>query len=251
LKKGKIFFVHCNGLWYNITMDRKILRGKAIALRKNGKTYLEIQKELKVKIPKSTLSDWCQGVPLPPEYGPRINLLNLTNCEKGRAVAVVVNRHRREEFLQKLRDRNFYLLKKTNKHVLKMLLAMIYICEGSNWSVHRGLVLGNTDPDLINFYIFLLKTCYPDIITHDNLRCRIGCRADQDIKKLEKFWSGVTKIPLNHFNKTTVDPRTAGKPTKKKDYKGVCVINSRSTEIQLELEIIARMLFKNLIKKGH
>ncbi|MDO8524843.1 MAG: hypothetical protein Q7R99_04460 [bacterium] len=231
-------------------MDRKTLREKSVELRKKGKTYSEIQKELGIKIPKSTLSCWCRNVPLPLEYGPRINLLNLANCEKGRAVAVVVNRHRREEFLQKLRERNFYLLKKTNKHVLKMLLAMLYICEGSNWSVHRGLVLGNTDPDLINFYIFLLKTCYPDIISHDNLRCRIGCRADQDIKKLEKFWSGVTKIPLEHFNKTIIDPRTAGKPTKKKDYKGVCAISSRSTEIQLELEIIARMLFKNLVEMG-
>jgi len=227
-------------------MDRKILKGKAIVLRKKGKTYSEIQKDLKVRIPKSTLSYWCQNVPLPPEYGPKINLLNLANCEKGRAVAVVVNRCKREEFLQKLHEKNFYLLKKTNKHVLKMLLAMIYICEGSNWSVHRGLVLGNTDPDLINFYIFLLKTCYPDIISHDNLRCRIGCRADQDIKKLEKFWSGATKIPLKHFYKTRPDPRTAGKPTKKKNYKGVCVISSRGTEIQLELEMIARMLFKNL-----
>ena len=244
-----LFFTHRNVLWYNIAMDRKSLKEKAIQLRKKGKTYSEIQKELGLKIPKSTFSYWFREVPLPSGYAQKIKLLNLKNCKKGRAVALIVNKDRREKFLQNIKNRNFYLLEKLDKDVLKMLLSMIYICEGSNWSVHRGLALGNSDPDLIRFYIYLLKTCYPDIIQHDNLRCRIGCRADQNIKKLEKFWSGVTGVPPKHFYRTYPDPRTIGKKTKKPEYKGVCTINCRSTEIQLELEIIARMLFCN-IKMG-
>lgn len=228
-------------------MDRKQLRKKVAGLRKVGKTYSEIQQILGVKIPKSTLSYWCQSIPLPPEYGPKVNLLNLANCEKGRAIATIVNRYKREEFLKSLQDRNSNLLKNVDKGVLKMLLAMIYACEGSRWKVHRGLILGNTDPDLINFYIFLLKTCYPDIINHDCLRCRIGCRADQDVEELQKFWSNVTGVPPEHFYKTRPDSRTIGKKTKKPDYKGVCVVSCRGTEIQLELEIIAKMIFKNLI----
>ncbi|MCX6790859.1 MAG: hypothetical protein NTV62_01540 [Candidatus Gribaldobacteria bacterium] len=231
-------------------MNKETIKEKAIILRKKGKTYSEINKELGLKIAKSTLSYWCRGIILPPEYSSKINLLNLASCERGRAVALVVNKQRREKFLQVVRERNTYLLNRVDKHILKMLLAMIYICEGSRWSVHRGLSFGNTDPEMIKFYIYLLKSCYPEIISHENLHCRIGCRADQNIKELEKFWSKTTGIPLSHFCKTSPDPRTVGKKTKKPDYKGVCSITSRGTEIQLELEMIAKMFFRELIKEG-
>jgi hypothetical protein len=228
-------------------MDRKILKEKSIELRKQGKTYSEIQKELGVRIVKSTLSYWCKDVELPPEYQEKIEKIVLNNLKKSRAVAWVVKKEKRNKFLKGLLDNNLYLIDKLqDKDFLKIILAMIYYCEGSKWKSHSGLMFGNSDSRLLYFYIRLLKICYPDRITNDTLRCRVCYRADQDINELNKFWSKELKVPLHHFYKSKPDPRTVGKKTTNVEYKGVCTVSSRGSEIQLELEAIAKILFTKL-----
>ena len=68
------------------------------------------------------------------------------------------------------------------------------------------------------------------------------CRADQDIKKLEKFWSKITKIPPSQFYKARIDKRTIGKKTLKLEYKGVCRIDYFSADIFTELMKLPRIL---------
>ncbi len=121
---------------------------------------------------------------------------------------------------------------------------MLHLGEGAKWKSHRGLMLGSSDPDIIRLYIKLLKICYGKKNT--DMRCRISYRADQDINELETYWSKITNISRSNFYKTRPDPRTVGKPTKNKDYKGVCVITSSGTDIQLELESIAKIILKNI-----
>lgn len=230
-------------------MERTKLKEKARALREQGKTYSEIKRELGVEIPKSTLSDWCAAIKLPACYQDKIAKLVSKNREKSRAIALVVKKEKRNQFLKGLIDNNFCLIKKlADKGVLKIILAIIYSCEGSKWHSHSGLLLGNSDPALLRFYIKLLKICYPNVINDEVFRCRVSYRADQDINELNAFWSKELGVPLHHFYKSKPDPRTIGKPTKKKDYKGVCVITSRGSEIQLELEAIAKILFANFSK---
>ena len=221
--------------------DLKV-REKVIALRKKGRTYTEIQKTVGVPIPKSTLSYWCKNVQLPKEYEERVSKIVANGAERGRKIAVAVNRVRREKYLKALEKRNLYLLRKLDKDVLKIALAMLYLGEGAKWRRSRGLCLGSSDPNIIKLYLKSLRACYN--INEDKLRCRIGHRADQGLDKLQKFWSRITKIPLKYFYRTKPDPRTIGKRTKKEDYKGVCVVYYGSTEIQLELEIIANLVIK-------
>ena len=224
-------------------MVKTELKEKVIKLRKQGKTYLEIQKILKTSIPKSTLSYWCSDIPLPLNFQRRIRDYNKFNLNKARTIALGVIKTKRERYLKDLEDRNLYLLKKLDKDVLKIALSMLYFGEGTKWKSHSGLFLGNSDPNLIKLYLKLLKSCYK--INTDRLRCRISYRADQNINELQEFWSKITKIPLTHFYKTKPDPRTVGKKTRKKDYKGVCVILcTKATEIQLELETIAKLIVK-------
>ena len=219
------------------------IRKKATALRRKGYTYSEIQKILRTDIPKSTLSYWCKDVQLPKEYEERISKIVANGAERGRKIAVAVNRVRREKYLKALEKRNLYLLRKLDKDVLKIALAMLYLGEGSKWQGRRGLCLGSSDPNIIDLYLKSLRACYN--INEDKLRCRVGHRADQELNNLQKFWSKITKIPLKYFYRTKPDPRTIGKRTKREDYKGVCVVYYGSTEIQLELEIIANLIIKS------
>lgn len=225
-------------------MTKINFREKVRKLRSEGKTYSEIQQVLNISKPKSTLSSWCQDAILPNWYTAKIRNLNRKNFMKAQAMAWASIRKKRELFLDKVRREATEVLKKFNLKNLKTVLAILYLGEGAKWKGHSGLMLGSSDPQLILLYILLLEKCYK--IKINQLKCRISYRADQNIYKLEKYWSGITGIPKENFYKTKPDPRTVGKKTKNNDYKGVCVITCAGSYIQLELEEITKLLLKKL-----
>lgn len=223
----------------------KFLIEKSRKLRALGKTYSEIQRHLKTKIPKSTLSYWCSKISLPHWYKEKIAHLNFKNFNKARQMAWVSNKQKQEERLKKIYKKNESLIRYlNNKDILKMFLSFLYLGEGSKWQAYRGLRLGNSDPHVILLYLRLLKHCYG--IHHRKLKCQIIHRVDQNLTGLCKYWSRITSIPLKNFYKTSPDPRTKGKPTLKKNYKGVCVVSCAGADIQLELETIPKIILKGL-----
>ncbi|MBU4284746.1 hypothetical protein KKF60_01955 [Patescibacteria group bacterium] len=225
---------------HNINIKETVKR-----LRSRGKTYSEILKKIGCIIPKSTLSDWCNNVKLPKWYLVKINNLNNRNLGNAQKMAWASNKLKRERFLNELLSKNKYLVQKLkDKDVQKLILSVLHAAEGSKWKSHRGLLLGNSDPDIIKLYICLLGSCYN--IRPEKLKCRISYRADQDINFLQRYWSRVTCIPIKNFYKTKPDPRTIGKPTKNKNYKGVCVVSCSGTHIQLELEAIPKLILKGI-----
>ena len=225
-------------------MTKLFFREKARRLRSQGKTYTEIRQALNASIPKSTLSYWCQGVILPDWYTAKIQEINHKNFTKAQTAAWASMRRKRELFLDKVRREATTVLKKFNLDGLKIALAMLYLGEGAKWKSHSGLMLGSSDPEIILLYISLLERCYG--IKREQLRCRICYRADQNIRKLEDYWSNVAGFPRENFYKTKPDPRTIGKKTKRSDYQGVCVITCAGSHIQLELEEIIKLLLKKL-----
>jgi len=225
-------------------MVKTELKEKVIKLRKQGKTYLEIQKILKTSIPKSTLSYWCKDAKLPKEYQEKIRHIVLKNAEKGRAIALIVNRIKREKYIKEVKDCVKHLPDKLKeKDTAKIALAMLYLGEGSKRQ--RGSIMfGNSDPFIISLFLRLLRYCYR--IDESKFRCTLQCRADQNIEKLENFWSQITKIPLSQFYKAKIDPRTIGKPSKKLNYKGVCRIDYFSGDVFMELKQIIAVIFESL-----
>ena len=217
-------------------------KAMVIALRAKGKTYQEINKLTDRVVPKSTVSYWCKDVVLPKFYYDKIIRLNDKNRARGRKMAIA---HRKSEvrgLIDKLRDENEHLVRELTHEpsIQKVVLAVLYYCEGNKWKSHRGLMLGSSDPYLLTLYIKLLKSVYS--IEKLSLRARVSYRADQDIGRLEHYWSRLIGIPLKNFYETKPDMRTVGKPTKIPGYKGVCVISCAGAKIQLELEQIVIML---------
>lgn len=217
-------------------------KSKIISLRKEGKSYGEIRKILGIDIPKSTLSNWCTGVSLPRRYQQHIQKLISKGGHKGRATAWALNRARRERYLQQIEKRNSNLGELLyDKNVAKIALAMLYLGEGGK-NLRGSLMFGNSDPLIIGLFLQLLRRCYA--IDETKFRCTLQCRADQNTKKLERFWRKITKIPRSQFYKARIDPRTIGKPSRKLDYRGVCRIDYFSAEIFLELMQIPEILYK-------
>lgn len=229
----------------NIKISRQKIKEKVIKLRKQGKTYLEIQKVLKRNMPKSNLSYWCRNIPLPGNYQRKIEEYNKFNLNKARKIALIVNKNKREKYLKSVASRNKHLpIIFKNKNVAKISAALLYLAEGQKRK--RGsLMFGNSDPFIIDLFLHLLRYCYN--IDETKFRCTLQCRADQNIKKLERFWSQVTKISLSQFYKARIDSRTIGKPSKKLDYKGVCRIDYFSADLYIELTQIPKIIHKNII----
>lgn len=226
-------------------MYKKTLIYKARQLREKGLTYHEINKKLGTKIFKNTLSYWCKDIILPNWYKNKVGKINRENLKKARLIALGINKIKRENFLSLLREKNLHLIKKIDISQQKLLLSILYLGEGAKYGKSSTLTLGSSNPLIIKLYLKFLKNCFS--IDNSKFRVRIQCRFDQNIKDLEDFWGKVITIDKKQFYPTYIDKRTKGKPTLKKDYKGVCTIHYFDRKIQLELIFLANAIIEKII----
>ncbi|MDP3729601.1 MAG: hypothetical protein Q8R26_02540 [bacterium] len=105
---------------------KAMLKIKVQSMRSTGKTFGEIQKMLDVKIPKSTLSNWCKNVLLPKSYQKRIEKLNYINLRKGKELAIKKSKAEKFNLIEHLKNNNNVLPQKIDKDIGKMLLAILY-----------------------------------------------------------------------------------------------------------------------------
>lgn len=215
-------------------------REKIRQLRKKGKTYSEINKLLKLKIPKGTISYICQNIKLPKSYNGKVKAINCRNLRAARQRAAEARDKKQQELVDDFYKKNVNLRKLlNNKKTSKILLACLYLAEGGK--TRKGsLMFGNSDPRIIKFFLSLLRNTF--VLDEKKFRCTLQCRADQNIKSLQQFWSNITDIPPILFYKPQIDKRSLGKRTLKKEYKGVCRLDYFSAEIFHELMMIGKII---------
>ena len=222
-----------------MSWDKVVVHG-ARKLRSRGKTYSEINSILGKNISKSIFNYWFKDIELPDSYYRKIKRINDQNRNESLKVAHKVNQEKLRVRLLGLRDKNKHLIHKIDKDVSKLLLAMLYLCEGAEYPSTRFLRFGSSHPGMIRLFIVLLRSCFN--IDETKIRGELQCRADQDVNKLQKYWSNISEISLNMFYTARIDKRTIGKPTKKKDYKGVFCISYFDVDIQVEIQFLGEYL---------
>lgn len=204
-------------------------------------TYREIKNKLSTDIPKSTLSYWCRDIVMPDTYHEKVKTLNSQGLKDGREKVLAIRKLRkiaRNELLR-YKYRALKQLIYNDPKLAQASLGLLYLTEGAK-NRSGGLMFGNSDPQIIQLFLRLLRKVFP--INETKFRCTVQCRADQDIEKLDKFWSAVTKIPLGQFYKARIDQRTIGKPTRKIGYMGVCRIDYLSANVYNELQVIIELI---------
>lgn len=222
------------------------LISEAKALRLEGKTYTEIKSILNLKIPKSTFVSWFRGIKLPSNYEEKIRLLNFEHLKKARLINIQKNKERRTYQFEEYQKNNKALVSKTtDKDILKIALAMLWLGEG--FKTRGTFGIGSSDARIIVLFMFYLKKCYD--IDIKKVRCTLQCRADQNISELESYWMKITDVPKGLFYKARIDPRTVGKATIDKEYKGVLRVDYFDVRIQDEMATIVNMLY-NQISNG-
>jgi len=170
---------------------------KAIKLRKQGKTYSEILRE--VKVSKSTLSLWLRDVGLSKPQKQNISKKRMEAQKRG-AKARRDERVRRTKEIHELARKEIGHLSKREKWLIGIAL---YWAEGSKQKKGQPsprLDFTNSDGDMIKFFIVWLRE-YLNISSED---FKFGIYIHENnkyrIDEVIRYWSKVTSFPKKKFD---------------------------------------------------
>lgn len=116
------------------------------------------------------------------------------------------------KFLKKPASYNFKTNLTLEEKILYNSAVMLYWGEGAK-SQRTRVDLANGDEKMIKLFLKALREVFR--IDESRLRGHIYCYGDQDVRKLEIYWSKLLNIPLNKFIKSYVrkdfNPKKKGK----------------------------------------
>ena len=179
---------------------------KALKYRLQGKSYNEINQLLGV--PKSTLSDWFNGLVLSSSAQARINERVRAGSLKG---LIKKNKLQTRTAIQQAASQRLYAQKEIgllSKRDLLISGVALYWAEGYKRPIMKNgkartyhpVSLTNSDPELIKIFLnFLRSVCE---VKQEKIIACLRLFEHQNEKKLIDFWNEVTKIPANNFRKS-------------------------------------------------
>ncbi|MBI4138398.1 MAG: helix-turn-helix domain-containing protein [Candidatus Wildermuthbacteria bacterium] len=165
-------------------------REEALRRRQQGESYSQIKKILGVS--KGTLSIWLRNYPLSKERIRELRDWNEQRIERFRATM----RGKREERLETIYSaQKKYLLPLSTRELLLSGLCLHW-GEGSK-SQTNSIILSNTDPGMIRFYICWLTQalCVPK----EKIKIRLQLYRDMTAKKEIEYWATILNIPQAQF----------------------------------------------------
>ena len=218
-------------------------RARARFLRQQGRTHAEICAQLG-DIPQATLSYWLRGISLNALQQQRIQAKIIASAARGRPLALAAWTRKIVRWQKTIRARvkMFSTWPYADEKLGKLVLGIMYFCEGAKYPSSRHLIFGNTDPHVLRAFLALLRRHYP--IDERRLRARVMHRWDQEGVVLQKYWSRVIGIPVRQFYRSYADRRTKDSPTLRRNYRGVCAVEYGNTNIQYELQAIAEAVWR-------
>lgn len=153
-----------------------------------------------------------------------------------------IAREDRDSRASEAAQKTFVQLPCDNIHVLKAMLALLYWAEGSKRDSSVGTKFANTDPDLMELYVTLLRQCYA--INESKLKVSLHMHYYHRVTDIKKFWSDRLHIPLDQFNKVYFKKRSKTKRFRK-NFAGICFLYYGDTALRKEL-----LQLNSLLKKG-
>ncbi len=188
-------------------------RLQAIKLRKKGKSYSQIKKE--VKVSKSSLSLWLRRYPLSEIRLRELRDFNEQRIERFRNTMRAKRETRLKEVYQKEQN---YLLPLTKKE-LYIAGLLLYWGEGAKTTPYVAS-LSNTNPEVVKFFLFWLSSVMH--VPGNKIVVRLHIYADMDKRNETNFWSKQLGLPLNQFKPPYVKKTTLRGLTYKGFGHGTC-----------------------------
>ena len=175
---------------------------KARALRKRGLSYNKIKEQLNVS--KSSVSLWCRDIELSNKQKERL-------ADKSAAVfklGAKANHEKRVTEVLAIKEIAKKEIDNLDRNAFRIAGAILYSAEGHKTN---SASVTNSDPRIIRFMITWFKEICD--IPPAHLKAHLHIHYGNDDKKIKKFWSGLTGIPLKNFGKSFIKPKGTGHRT--------------------------------------
>ncbi len=171
---------------------------KAIKLRKEGKTYSEILKDIPVA--KSTLSEWFRDVKLSKTEIQKLTEKKLAGARRGGEA----KRSQRIERVKEIHQKAIRDITHISKRELWLIGIALYWAEGSkekDYCPGSGLKFSNSDPNMVRVFLrWIFEICkiskkdvIIEIYIHENSKNSIG--------EVKSYWSGITGFDVEELNR--------------------------------------------------
>ncbi len=175
---------------------------KARDLRKKGLSYNEIKERLGVS--KSSVSLWCRDIELSDKQKERLS-------DRSAAVSKLGARANHEKRLLEvlaIKESSKKEISSLDSDTFRIAGTILYWAEGHKTN---SASVTNSDPRIIRFMVTWFKEICG--ISPAHLKAHLHIHYGNDEKKIKKFWSRLTGIPLKNFGKSFIKPKGTGHRT--------------------------------------
>ncbi|HOX41282.1 MAG TPA: hypothetical protein PK263_03755 [bacterium] len=218
-------------------------KSKAIVLRRQGCSYGEIRKIIP-NLSKGTISGWLKNIELTKEQRVEISSRAVSAFEKNRIKGAWANKEKACNRIAQIQsDAESKFAEFAKKHLF-IAGIMLYWAEGSKTS--RSFQFMNSDPRLIRLMLKFLR----EVVQVDEhlIKIRLYIHKVYETENCENYWSDVTGIPINRFQKT-VFKLSLHNTKKNPRYKGCCRIEITRSEIFWKIAKWEELLYCKLENK--
>ena len=167
-------------------------------LRREGKSYREISKE--VNVPLSTVFLWTKYVKQTKVQINEIKLKSLAKLQQSRKTAQKAKNEKYIQSNQVNKNIGISMVDKIDSQNINGIIAALYWGEG--FKKDRRLGLANSDPQIIRLFIYWLMRFAKVPIGQIRLRVGINIMFKDREEEIKKYWSEVTEIPIIQFQNT-------------------------------------------------
>lgn len=197
---------------------------KAIELRIQGKTFSEIRAVIP-NLPKSTISGWLGKVKLSKEQKARLERHLQEVTYNARVRSAWTKKRKKQERIRKILEEAGKEYCSLSKNPFFLIGLVFYWAEGGKKTEY--FQFSNSDPAAVKAMMrWLTEICK---IPKEKIKFRVFIHKIYAHENCEEFWSKITDIPVENFEKTIYKP-TPHKLKKNLDYKGCVQIRVLKTD---------------------
>ena len=174
------------------------LNDKARMLRRKGKSFREVARELNIAV--STAHLWAKNVELSLKQKESLKQKSLIALQISRKKAQRLKKNKYTKEVERNLEIGIKMVgEKMSKREYLLIGASLYWAEGFKRDNRLGFA--NSDPTMIKLILFWLTEILN--IDRDDIRLSVGININfkDNVEEIEKYWSDITGISLNQFNK--------------------------------------------------
>lgn len=218
-------------------MHQLKLKNKAFHLRSRGHSVKEIAKKL--SIAQSTSSLWVRNIKLNKTAQERLKRRRLLSYYRA-SLKWQGKRAKEESMYLAAATKTVDGIKNSINHI-RLYCALLYWCEGGKGYL-ESVKFVNSDPFLIDVFLKLFRRAFR--LDEDKFRVLMHLHSYHNEEKQKIFWSSLTKIPKDKFNKTFLKSNTRKRI--RENYPGCVMIYYHDRKVARELRAIYKAFSRKM-----